>query len=720
MSAVSTGSAGQRWQSLLPGFLLLGLLTLVAHGWCLADGTVLDDHWHQRGLRVHGWGYFELLRSLEIEPADWMQVWWQDKVVRWDYGRPLFILAMKFVYHVLGGDDPFALHAFSLLLHWLSACLLWRFAAWLVGGGWWCWLAAAAFVLYPHAVITVAWPSSQNVVMSTALLLGGLLAYRRASRLDEAGAPPVRRGWLAAVLVLWVLALFTRENSLLLAPLLVGLDLMAGGWPRLRARMPVYAGLALIGLAFIGWRLGQVTAPMPDVYTRRPDGDLLLYAGWLLAKLGHYLTTAVWIAPMTIGPTGRIDPWREVPVETLVTCVLPLAYLGGYAWLSGRQRGWWLWPAWIVLAILPVLPVIATPHSGYLCGVGMALGLATCAAGVRATSRRRLGRGLLLATLAGYALFTMLNRWQWTGIIAAERFTTEWMLRDPPPAPVRDVYVLNLPFVSVYAKPRLDRIAPRAFADKRMHVLTFAPTPTQVEGRTWLEQVDDCTLLVRIEGQPYFSRFNGRFVHEAFRAGPRLAVGEAVRGAGFEATVVEDDSEGIRTLQFRFDRPLADPRACFYLVTIDSVARLRFTPRPDGRVEGAFDLASATAALAGGSADAGDWLLRAAQGADVALAEAAAAAVHPSALALAESLGAPLQDVLGQRVLSSADWSRVAAWWRRSVDDELLHVLWVQRDALLPLVKAREEVPNARRRLAEYLRADLYLTGPAFPGPATR
>src|SRR5215470_16010459 len=78
---------------------LLAIAVLLAHGWCLDDGAVLDDHWHQKALREYGWSLPELQRSLVIEPSQWMDHWWQDKPVRWEYARPLFIITMKLIYH---------------------------------------------------------------------------------------------------------------------------------------------------------------------------------------------------------------------------------------------------------------------------------------------------------------------------------------------------------------------------------------------------------------------------------------------------------------------------------------------------------------------------------------------------------------------------------------------------------------------------------------------
>lgn len=751
------------------GALLLAAATLAAHGWSLADGAAFDDHWHQRGLREHGWSYAELLRTLEIEPAGWMHVWWQDKPVRWEYGRPLFILVMKLVYVVLGGNDPAALHALSVALHLAAALMVWRLGFWLANSRPWALVGGLAFVIYPHALVTVAWPSSQNCVIATALLLAALLAYLRASGLpaarqrtlaparegpeppasarlasraagvarppNAAGArvptratptravgpavvAPVRPLALAATIALWLAALLTRENSLLLAPILVALDLAFGGRRWVRARLGVYALLAGLGLAFVAWRSIAVASAMPDVYTRRPDGDAIGYALWAIAKLIHYLCTSVWIAPMTVGPTGRLNPWSEVPLDTWAMTGLLAAIALGYAVLARRMRGWWVWPAWIVLAVLPVVPVVATPHSGYLPGVGVALGLALIGAGAHGPSRHA-ARGVVAFYLVGMSLMTMLNRWQWQGMIAAERFTTAWVQADPPAAEVTDIYFVNLPFISVYAKPALDAALGPELRDVRFHVLTWAPDAIQVDHRTFIEPVDECGFIVRSEGQPYFAGFIGRFVHDAFRSGPFFCPGDVVTTDGFEARILEADAYGVWAIQFTFDRPLSDPRSCFYLASPEcGAARLRF---PEAAGPGAAGDPTAGQAACDGSTAASPGGAPAAVPTDWPAAELHAqlgsADFQTLAHTIAESLGAPIQNVLAARDLTPAQWAQAHAWWDRHVDADTFRVLWTRRDEFLPYIKAREEVHNQRRRLAEYIRSDLYLTGPPFPGP---
>ena len=61
------------------------------------------------------------------------------------------------------------------------------------------------------------------------------------------------------------------------------------------------------------------------------------------------LTAAVWLSPLTVGPTGRFNPLLEVPGDCLFMFVI-LAVMGaGYFVACRRARGWWLWPLWLSL-----------------------------------------------------------------------------------------------------------------------------------------------------------------------------------------------------------------------------------------------------------------------------------------------------------------------------------------------------------------------------------
>lgn len=727
--------AGAAW--LVAAGLGLAVATLLAHGWSLADGSVLDDHWHQRGLREYGWSWSDLMRTLIIEPSQWVHLWWQDKVVRWEYGRPFFILVMKVVYHTLGGDNPAALHALSLALHWASACMVCGLTCLLTGKRGWSFAAGLIFVLYMHAGVTVAWSSSQNCVIQTALMLAALLLYLRATQLDVSGRAPanpsdeipaIRGVALLGVIALWTLALFTKENALMLPAILLALEWSFAGWPRVWRRRWVYAAFAAIGLVFILWRLWAVQTPMPDVYVRR-DGDFVEHSLWRVAKLLHYLCTSIWLAPMMIGPSGRLNPFTETPGDVALTAgIVTVIGLGAW-WTLRGVRGAWIWPLWILLSVLPVVDVMATPHSGYQCGVGFAVAVGLAAARARAGWPRRVGVTVCCFNLLAMSVFTMLNRWQWTAIIAAERYGNAWVREAPPEAGVTDVFFMNLPFVNIYAKPALDRQLGATFAKARAHVLTFAPDPILIEQPVWLTQVDDHRLRLRVDGQRYFSRLLGRFLIDGFRHEGAFRAGDVIAGEVFDTAIIDADAEGVHELEFAFRRPLYDPSYCFYFGSSAApAARIRF--RPVAERDPAQDVATSSAPapapvealgkrFASGDAQAGEWLIAiaASPSPDAPLAEQAALAVLRP---LATLLGAPTQTALSAPSRTREDWLEIQRWRRTWVDDRALRELYLPLPRMAHFIKEREEAPHARMWAAKVIHSDLYLTGPPYPGPTPR
>ncbi len=734
--------------------LLLALVVAGFHGWCLFDGSVLDDHWHQRGLREHGWSAGELQRSVRIEPAQWMHLWWQDQPMYWEYARPLFIVVMKLVYHTLGGDDPFWLHLLSVVLHWACALLVARVAfrltesraAAVVGGLLYC--------VYPHSIITVAWPSSQNAVLFIFFALISMLAYWRASGLDvlvfagsrrigpppppRAASPSLSTNWFAVSVVAWLLALLTRENALALPVFFAACDFAFGGAATVRRRLGAYVGFAIACVAFLAWRTTQLGSGLPEVYYRAYAGEGIEYPLWLLAKLLHYFVTSIWIAPMTVGPTGRFNPWTEAPGD----CALMLAILVGvgslYTVAARGRRGWWLWPLWILLMLAPLLPVIATPHSGYLAAVGVAVGWAVAYA--RLDVNRYLDEAYFVVgesrvarfaggvgAIGGIALFVgfcVLSRWQWTAVAAAERYFNESVRIAAPPAGATDVFVLNVPFVNVYAKPALDHLDPGRFRELRWHVLAFSPQPVVVEEPVFVEQLDEHRLALTSRGQPFFSRLLGRFLIDAFRSGGRFHAGDTISTPHFDVLIADADVGGVRRIEFSFPRPLSDPSYCFYVSTMDcGAARLRFDPQPDdlSRLPANNSLAEIQSRVwTDGDAGAIDALFaaeiresdsnRAPRSGEANAADYLRATLGPVMRALAS----PLQDRV-DRAASAEDWRVLRAWWQDNLSDDLLRELRVVHEDLAFLVKLREELPHARMWAARVIRSDLYLTGPPFP-----
>ncbi len=735
MSIESKPSEASPKSGVAAGLVLL-VATLVVHGWSLSDGLFLDDHWHQKQLRERGWSWHDLLETATIQPDQFIETWWQDRPIIWKYARPASVALMKCTHGLFGGDVR-AHHGVSLVLHYVNAVLIYSLCLWLTRHRFWSLVGGLLFVIYSHSVFAVGWLAAQNVVLQMTFMLLALVFYVRASGLSawsdrhvEAAdtTPPLQIRPFFGVVILTVLALLSRENAIMLPAILIAFDLGFGGRRHLWARRGPHAVLILLTAIYLVWRLGYFHHPLPDVYFRRPDGDES-YLLWCLAKLMHYLSSAVWLSPMTIGPTGRYDPITEVPGDCALMATILAIMSVGY-WLACRRApGFWIWPLWLLLCFLPVVPIMATPHSGYPAGVAFSVAMILGPGlyqGVRPVSIGRWCRAVAIWFLIATSIYIPIYRTLWTGIIAAERCTLAALAAAPPPKAVTDAFFVNLPFVNIYTPICMERTWGIDFRDVRCHVLTYAPALLRMETPCIVEQLDNRRFTVKLENGRYFSGLLGRYLLDAMASSGPMPVGRRGRNSLFEVQVLEADSLGVRSLVFEFHRPLASAEYRFYLTTpFCAAAPLRFRrdpvqgpdwplamaePSPD-------DIAAGADALAGGDAEAAGVLLRGAASPNPELRRQAWSGFRPEAVHLARGLGAPVQVLLQADPPDRAGLERINRWWRGAVDDETLEALWRRRGEPAPLEQTRQGLFTVRSVASMIIETDLYLTGPPYPGP---
>ena len=732
-----------RWQT--PAAIVVILIAgALAHGWALFDGLFLDDHLHLLRYQEPGWSWDWLLNATTVKPDEFIESWWQTRTIEWHYTRPVAILAAKLVYRLSGGS-PIALHALSLALHLGTSILVYYLALGLTRRTGWSLVAALLFVVYSHSVYAVAWLASQNSVMQTFFTVAAMMAYIRASGIELYAAPrsepwssrvpSLRVGWFAAFLVLWVLGLLSRESAIVLPAILAGLDLAFHGGRGVRARLAAYAVIAGVGLGFCYFRLVTNYWPMPDFYVRRYDGPA--YICWWITKLLHFVTAAVWLSPMTVGPTARINPFTEVPLDVLLMVAILAVMGGGYLAATRRARGWWLWPLWIVLTFLPVVPLMAAPHSGYMAGVGFAIAMVLGAAlrpQLAPTGVGRWSKPVAIWFLIATCTYIPIYRTMWYSMHAAERMTIAGVAAAPPGPETTDIFFINLPFVNVYAGLHAREVLPDLSPDVRVHALTHAPNLLRVESPCEVEQLDGYSFRVSTEGRPYFSGALGRYLIEAMRPEGRLREGERISAEHFDVQITRADEEGVRELVFTFKAPLADSRYAFYLTTNQCGAtRVKFqepaalasaadAPARTTLVSSAAiatpeELTAAVADLQAGKAAAADVLFQVMIAGD----RTSRAQVEPALREVVESaaraLASPVLATLVSPGPDGTDWSRVRAWWKAHVDDDVLRGSWGLRHDMAAFADQRDALFRIRERAARIIRTDLYLTGPAHPSP---
>lgn len=212
-------------------------------------------------------------------------------------------------YH-LWGLDAFGYHLVNVLLHCISAMLLWAILKKLEIPG--AYLAAAIFALHPVHVESVAWITERKNVLSGVFYLAAVLAYLRFSSPRAAG--PAWRSWpfLALAAGLFGLALLSKTvTASMPAAILVAL------WWR-RGQIAWGDVAALVPLLIVGAAMGMYTAAMERVHVGAvgPEWDRTFADRCIVAAhaVWFYAGKLIWPVDLTfIYPRWVVDTsdWRQ-------------------------------------------------------------------------------------------------------------------------------------------------------------------------------------------------------------------------------------------------------------------------------------------------------------------------------------------------------------------------------------------------------------------------
>jgi hypothetical protein len=340
------------WLSLAGSVLVVGAL----YGRAVRYAFFFDDTYDLT--RTEGRGYLSLLTSSE----------------GYSYYRPIPFLIWKFLRGVQGHYDQATLHTLPLVAHALAGWLLFLLLRRL-GAGAWALVPALLFLTFPFDYQAVAICGTLFHPLAGAAMLATLVAYQSA-RVAASSRPRV--AWHALALAATVVALWSHESGVVVAPLVIGLEGVIL-W-NLRERRPslwVLPHLALTGLFVWTWYVVD-KAPSPESTTLaelRPKG---LY--FLQGFTYPFSAQLVWL-------DERLG-WAPGVLQTgLAAIALGIAAYAFAGWRAGKRgRGLALAVAVPALAIgaaitasLPSLArlsyayVADSPRLLYLVGIGAAI-----------------------------------------------------------------------------------------------------------------------------------------------------------------------------------------------------------------------------------------------------------------------------------------------------------------------------------------------------------
>ncbi len=358
--------------------LAIVVITLIAFSPVLWGGFVWDDD-------------LNLLNNPHYRGLGWRQLRWMLTTDLTGHWLPLTWISLGFDY-LVWGMNPVGYHLTNLLLHAANAGVFYFVARRLLakampglvgiplraGAG----IAALFFALHPLRAESVAWLTERRDVLSGLFFLLTVLTYLRASEAEGAG----RRGWMAASVGLYCLAISSKSMVMTLPVLLVLLDIyplrrLSTRWrewktPAARGvwvEKAAYVPPALVGgvIALYAARTYEFLTPLSQ-YSFSSRIAMAVYSFWF------YLWKTLW-------PAG-LSPLYELPAQVdlldppfLLSTLAAISITGGLILMRDRwPAGLAVWIAYVVMlapvsGLLRFGPQLVADRYSYLSCLGWAL-----------------------------------------------------------------------------------------------------------------------------------------------------------------------------------------------------------------------------------------------------------------------------------------------------------------------------------------------------------
>ena len=249
--------------------------------------------------------------------------------------------------------QPGPMHVENVLFHLVTAVLLWRWFDLASGKFYRSFAVAALFLCHPMHVESVAWISERKDVLSTAWLLGAMLAY-----LGYCHAPMGRVRWIAysMMLIAFAFSLLSKAMGVTFPALLLLIDF----WPL--KRWPGRSWIALT-VEKLPPFLMSATAIAIGTRAQMSNGALTPLVGLsLLDRFDNAVVCyIIYIAKLAV-PTNLsilyVHPGsRPLPIAILAMAMLALVTIAFYRFRSSRPYlivGW----LWFLGTLVPVIGVM--------------------------------------------------------------------------------------------------------------------------------------------------------------------------------------------------------------------------------------------------------------------------------------------------------------------------------------------------------------------------
>jgi len=362
-SSIPPSDPGASRRRLLPGLLIIVLLTLVAYLPAINGGYIWDDDDYVTG-------------NANLHDLDGLREIWRPGTTHQYY--PV-VFTTFWVEYQLWQLDPLGYHLVNVLLHIAGALLIWRLMRLLEVPG--AWMIAAVFALHPVHVESVAWITERKNVLSGLFYFLAALAYLRFDPIHdrEESRPANDRRWdfYALTLVFFVCALLSKSVTCSLPAALILVMLYRRRPLTLRRLLPL-APLFIIGLVAA---LHTAHLEKVNVGAEGAEFDYTFIERCLIASraLLFYPWKLLWPHPLvfmyrqwTIDAGDWMSYWSIAVVLAAAAAVIVLFVKGkrGPAIAAAFYAGT-IFPALGFFNVYPMRYSFVADHFNYLASLGI-------------------------------------------------------------------------------------------------------------------------------------------------------------------------------------------------------------------------------------------------------------------------------------------------------------------------------------------------------------
>jgi tetratricopeptide (TPR) repeat protein len=328
--------------------------------------------------------------------------------------------------HALWGFNPLPYHLVNVLLHGLSAVVLWRVLRRLHVPG--AWLGVALWAIHPVAVESVAWIAEMKNTESGLFFLLSILFFVRWFRAKELGGATGSN--YALTLLFAALAMAAKSSTVILPVVLCLCTWWMEGrlhWRYVARTVPIFL-MTIAASALSIWTQGLQLATVTDPQWTQTWPQRLAIAG---DAVWFYLGKLLLPYPLiTIYPRWQIDAaqWVSYLPLTAMIGIFVLFWFKRKTW----ARPWFFAFVYFAVALLPGLGLIDNfifrysfvfDHFQYLASMGP---LALAGAGLVRFSNLVLQEKALLQSSLGAGLLLILGVASWQRILVYKSEETLW------------------------------------------------------------------------------------------------------------------------------------------------------------------------------------------------------------------------------------------------------------------------------------------------------